>query len=106
MISKINEIPVPLSKPEEVSVLAWELMWSDPIHVEEMTEEELDLFKIIEGFGKNVKRGTGHVYSQTALDSFLERNRISHVIRAHEVQQAGFKVISISRYAKLRKTTP
>lgn len=45
-----------------------------------------------EGFAANAKRGTGHVFDQTALDRFLLANQLSHVVRAHEVYQSGFMV--------------
>jgi hypothetical protein len=44
------------------------------------------------GFVPNFRRGTGHMFSDKALDDFLARNHLSHVIRAHEVKQAGFQV--------------
>ena len=40
----------------------------------------------------NFRRGTGHMFSPEALDDFLARNGLSHVIRAHEVKEAGFQV--------------
>lgn len=67
-------------------------MWSDPVHSDQMTPEQNSQLTLVEGFGENVRRGTGHVFSSQALDAFLDRNHFSHVIRAHEVQQAGFKV--------------
>ena len=45
------------------------------------------------GFVSNFRRGTGHMFSPDALDDFLSRNGLSHVIRAHEVKEAGFQVI-------------
>ena len=44
------------------------------------------------GFVSNFRRGTGHMFSPSALDDFLARNGLSHVIRAHEVKEAGFQV--------------
>lgn len=45
-----------------------------------------------EGFAANAKRGTGHMFDQTALDRFLLSNQLSHVVRAHEMHQNGFMV--------------
>ena len=45
-----------------------------------------------EGFAANSKRGTGHVFDQTALDRFLLANQLSQVVRAHEMHQSGFMV--------------
>jgi hypothetical protein len=35
------------------------------------------------------------MFSPGALDDFLTRNGLSHVIRAHEVKEAGFQVNDI-----------
>ena len=48
------------------------------------------------GFVSNFRRGTGHMFSPAALDDFLARNGLSHVIRAHEVKEAGFQVRFVS----------
>ena len=48
------------------------------------------------GFIFNTRRGTAHFFSIEALNAFLDRNGLSHVIRAHEVQEAGFQVLVLS----------
>lgn len=88
----INSIPVPLPNPEIESPLAWELMWNDPISLDQLTPEMLQNLKDNQGFAHNKRRGTAHVFSCSALKSFLQLNSLSHVIRAHEVQQVGFQV--------------
>lgn len=97
----IKTIENPLPKPEERSKLAWELMWGDPMHKENLTAEEKAQLSLKEGFGNNQRRGTAHVFTEEALDAFLKRNNFSHVVRAHEVQQAGFhvsrKIVKIQR---------
>ncbi|GFO09820.1 serine/threonine-protein phosphatase [Plakobranchus ocellatus] len=93
-IEAINQIPSPLSDPEVESPLAWELLWSDPLSSssDNLTDPVIQDLKEHHGFTFNTRRGTAHFFSCEALCAFLERNGLSHVIRAHEVQEAGFKV--------------
>lgn len=92
-IEAINKIPSPLADPETESPLAWELLWSDPLSSSDnLTEASIKELKENHGFTFNSRRGTAHFFSCEALCNFLERNGLSHVIRAHEVQEAGFKV--------------
>ncbi|KAL5016152.1 hypothetical protein ScPMuIL_005741 [Solemya velum] len=91
-IEAINKVPVPLRDPEDESPLAWEVMWSDPISLDLLTPENMKDLHDNNGFVFNTRRGTAHFFSCEALMSFLERNGLSHVIRAHEVQEAGFQV--------------
>ncbi|XP_064612547.1 LOW QUALITY PROTEIN: uncharacterized protein LOC135476448 [Liolophura sinensis] len=90
-IESINSIPAPLRDPEMESPLAWEIMWSDPISGDLSAEIQHDLLEN-NGFIFNTRRGTAHFFSCEALMTFLEKNKLSHVIRAHEVQQVGFQV--------------
>lgn len=93
-IESINKIPSPLRDPEKESPLAWEILWNDPAH-ENGQGANGDLamaLKSNNGFAFNSRRGTAHIFSYGALQAFLERNKLSHVIRAHEVQQAGFQL--------------
>jgi len=89
--SAINDIPCPLRDPETESPIAWEILWSDPLPTDagplQATEEG-----VREGFAPNDKRSTAHVFSTQALEAFLSKHRLSHVVRAHEVQQVGFQV--------------
>ena len=61
-----------------------------------MTPEVITELKSNNGFIHNTRRGTANFFSCDALFSFLEENGLSHVIRAHEVQEAGFQVTVLS----------
>lgn len=43
-----------------------------------------------DGFVPNLKRGTAYLFSDQAVKHFLEVNKLSHIIRAHEVIPTGF----------------
>ncbi|XP_064619009.1 uncharacterized protein LOC135482684 [Lineus longissimus] len=91
-IENINQVPCPLVEPDIESPLTWELLWSDPLSGEVTEPDKLEELKENKGFIHNTRRGTAFFFSCDALHSFLKRNNLSHVIRAHEVQQVGFKV--------------
>ena len=44
------------------------------------------------GFALNTKRNTACVFNRKAFVNFLHKSGITHVVRAHEVKQAGFEV--------------
>lgn len=50
------------------------------------------------GFVFNSRRGTGLSFSMEALESFLTKHELSHVIRAHEYQVSGASV-SLNRFS-------
>lgn len=101
-IKEINNVPCPLSDPENQSPLAWELMWNDPLTNSVFGEmaELLRLqsgskaFSALKGFLPNNKRGTAYYFSETAALKFMEQNGLSHVIRAHECLPTGYTLHS------------
>ncbi|CAF0729708.1 unnamed protein product [Rotaria sp. Silwood1] len=90
-VSTVNDIIVPLSDPENESPLAWEIMWNDPFSIDTNTVAQLPIGANA-GFFNNTRRSTGNYFTCEALMAFLDKNNFSYVIRAHEVQQVGFKV--------------
>ncbi|CAH0405048.1 unnamed protein product [Chilo suppressalis] len=90
LITAIDKVPVPLTRPAEQSSIAWELLWNDPVKPNKLTATLALELASNEGFAANTKRGTGHVFDQSALDRFLAANQLSHVVRAHELHQSGF----------------
>lgn len=101
-IKDINNVPCPLSDPENQSPLAWELMWNDPLTngvFGEMAEllrlqSGTKAFTALKGFLPNNKRGTAYYFSETAALKFMEQNGLSHVIRAHECLPTGYTLHS------------
>lgn len=87
----VSQIPCPLRDPENESPLAWELLWNDPLSNEIQPLEGNN-----SGFISNMRRGTGYFFSAKALNEFLQQNSLSYVVRAHEVQQQGFKVARLT----------
>ncbi|KAJ8985300.1 hypothetical protein NQ317_007087 [Molorchus minor] len=92
VIGAINDIPVPLNQPDTQSSLAWELMWNDPVRQKTINEKLAMELLANEGFAMNQRRGTAHVFNVEALERFLKANQLTHLVRAHEVAQAGFQV--------------
>lgn len=62
-----------------------DLMWSDP-------SENFDNEKTGENFIHNSLRGCSYFYSYAACCEFLQENGLLSIIRAHEVQDAGYKM--------------
>jgi diadenosine tetraphosphatase ApaH/serine/threonine PP2A family protein phosphatase len=104
-----------LSDPERESPAAWEVMWNDPSEKEQMDfmrrQANLGFSSIQKGFIANPKRATAYFYSEEAVDIFCQENKLSHIIRAHELRDQGFSfhfkgkvctVFSCSFYAGTR----
>ncbi|KAH9983797.1 serine/threonine protein phosphatase calcineurin catalytic subunit Ppb1 [Russula compacta] len=74
------------------SGLMCDILWSDPI-------EDFGQERSTENFVHNHVRGCSYFYTYKAVCEFLERNRLLSIIRAHEAQDAGYRM-----YRKSRKT--
>jgi serine/threonine-protein phosphatase 2B catalytic subunit len=66
------------------SGLMCDILWSDPI-------EDFGQEKGSESFVHNHVRGCSYFFTYQAACSFLERNRLLSIIRAHEAQDAGYQ---------------
>ena len=69
-----------------------DILWADPL-------EEFGQEKTSEFFVHNHVRGCSYFFSYPAACHFLERNNLLSVIRAHEAQDAGYRM-----YRKTRTT--
>lgn len=80
--SPINEKITPLPKPLPSEIhrmipLVGDLLWSDP-----NTE--------ISDYGEN-KRGAGKAFGENAVNTFLEKNHLTRIVRAHELVPDGYR---------------
>ncbi|XP_072112644.1 protein phosphatase 3 catalytic subunit alpha isoform X3 [Mobula birostris] len=62
-----------------------DLLWSDPL-------EDFGNEKSQEHFTHNTVRGCSYFYSYPAVCEFLQHNNLLSVIRAHEAQDAGYRM--------------
>ncbi|XP_066603624.1 serine/threonine-protein phosphatase 2B catalytic subunit 2-like isoform X3 [Prorops nasuta] len=62
-----------------------DLLWSDPL-------EDFGNEKNAEHFSHNSVRGCSYFYSYTACCDFLKNNNLLSIIRAHEAQDAGYRM--------------
>ncbi|PRD32238.1 UNVERIFIED_CONTAM: CanA-14F [Trichonephila clavipes] len=62
-----------------------DLLWSDPL-------EDFGNEKHSEHFSHNSVRGCSYFYSYAACCEFLQQNNLLSVIRAHEAQDAGYRM--------------
>jgi serine/threonine-protein phosphatase 2B catalytic subunit len=69
-----------------------DILWADPL--EEFGQEKTNEF-----FVHNHVRGCSYFFSYPAACSFLEKNNLLSIIRAHEAQDAGYRM-----YRKTRTT--
>ncbi|KAI4475139.1 hypothetical protein M0802_015171 [Mischocyttarus mexicanus] len=62
-----------------------DLLWSDPL-------EDFGNEKNAEHFSHNSVRGCSYFYSYAACCDFLQTNNLLSIIRAHEAQDAGYRM--------------
>ncbi|XP_033224448.1 serine/threonine-protein phosphatase 2B catalytic subunit 1-like isoform X2 [Belonocnema kinseyi] len=62
-----------------------DILWSDPL-------EDFGNEKNAEHFSHNSVRGCSYFYSYTACCDFLQSNNLLSIIRAHEAQDAGYRM--------------
>jgi len=88
-LDDINEIDRMVEPPPAGPLC--DLLWADPM---EYFSPEID-----SKFVFNKTRGCSYCYSYNAVCSFLEKNNLLCIIRAHEVQDSGYRM-----YKKIEKT--
>ncbi|KAI0228145.1 Serine/threonine-protein phosphatase 2B catalytic subunit 2 [Lamellibrachia satsuma] len=62
-----------------------DLLWSDPL-------EDFGSEKTTEHYSHNSVRGCSYFYSYAACCDFLQQNNLLSIIRAHEAQDAGYRM--------------
>lgn len=62
-----------------------DLLWSDPL-------EDFGNERNAEQFSHNSVRGCSYFYSYAACCDFLQHNNLLSIIRAHEAQDAGYRM--------------
>ncbi|XP_012969555.1 serine/threonine-protein phosphatase 2B catalytic subunit gamma isoform isoform X3 [Mesocricetus auratus] len=62
-----------------------DLLWSDPL-------EEYGSEKTLEHYTHNTVRGCSYFFSYPAVCEFLQNNNLLSIIRAHEAQDAGYRM--------------
>ncbi|KAF9005271.1 Metallo-dependent phosphatase [Hymenopellis radicata] len=65
--------------------LMCDILWADPV-------EDFGTEKTTDSFVHNHVRGCSYFFTYTAACQFLERNNLLSIIRAHEAQDAGYRM--------------
>ncbi|OQV18453.1 Serine/threonine-protein phosphatase 2B catalytic subunit 3 [Hypsibius exemplaris] len=67
-----------------------DLLWSDPV-------EDFGTERNQEHYSHNTTRGCSYFYSYAACCDFLQHNKLLSIIRAHEAQDAGYRMYKKSQ---------
>lgn len=77
----------------EGNLALMDILWADPIpddDIENMTTEEYIQFSEID-WKPNPARGCSYCYGYKAIKTFLDTNNLVCMVRAHEVQEDGYR---------------
>eukprot|EP01130_Rhizamoeba_saxonica_P000613 TRINITY_DN10574_c0_g1_i1.p1 TRINITY_DN10574_c0_g1~~TRINITY_DN10574_c0_g1_i1.p1 ORF type:complete len:556 (+),score=125.33 TRINITY_DN10574_c0_g1_i1:78-1745(+) len=84
-VSQINDIDRFREPPSQGPMC--DLLWSDPMDDYSTTTRKLE-----NAYVENTVRGCSYCYSYTAVCKFLDDNQLLSVVRAHEAQDAGYRM--------------
>ena len=87
-IERLNRFVEPETDPALLDIL-----WSDPVSDEEvdgMSDEQFQEFLNLD-WKTNTSRGCSYTYGYKAIRQFLDANNLVCIVRAHEVQEDGYK---------------
>jgi diadenosine tetraphosphatase ApaH/serine/threonine PP2A family protein phosphatase len=87
-INKLNRLVEPEAEPGLLDML-----WSDPISEDDidlLSDEEYESYMNVE-YRPNPARGCSFAFGYKALREFLNTNNLVCIIRAHEVQELGYR---------------
>lgn len=73
-------------KEPPISGILCDMLWSDPVDRPDGSQEQ--------EFMANDQRGCSYYYGSKALNNFLTKNKLLSLIRGHEVQIEGFKMLN------------
>lgn len=76
-----------------------DLLWSDP--VEENREDDEENEDALNWFSHNDTRQCSFVFGVEAVSTFLKKNHLTAVIRAHEVQYNGYKMHFVNQQSQI-----
>ncbi|CAM9874771.1 unnamed protein product, partial [Sphacelaria rigidula] len=90
-LSDIEEIDR-FAEPEMQGPLC-DMLWADPMNEDDrhkLTDDEYRQF-LDTDYVANQVRGCSYMFGYNAVQKFLRENRLMYLVRAHEVQEEGFR---------------